>query len=228
MKVKILAQLKAKFPGASNALLDRVASVLEKTVTKEEDIETAVNGSAGLVQEFASFHQSEADRRVTEAVQKREAELKAEYEKGKKADPQKDPKEGDMPDWAKELVQTNKALVEKVTSFEQATTQKSLAERLVQQLNEKKIPAKYYTKAIEGRTFKDEQEMATFATSLETEYAEFNQELVNSGLMQQPTPVMGGQTKDGVPIEVRKFVDGIKAVQQGKSVEASSLGGKPL
>jgi hypothetical protein len=226
MKVKILAQLKAKFPGVPNNLLDRVASVLEKTVTKEEDIETAVNNSAGLVQEFSAFHQSEADRRVTEAVQKRENELKAEFEK--KKDPVKtDQKHEEVPVWAKTMIETNKALAEKVMAFENANNQKSLSEKLISHLGEKKIPAKFFSKAIEGRTFKDEEEMNTFAAGIETNYSEYQQELINSGFMQQPTPAMGGQNKEGVSAAVQNFVNEIKAEQEGKA-STSPLGGKKI
>jgi len=225
MKVKILAKLKSQFPGVPNNLLDRVASVLEKTVKTEEEIETAVTNSAGLVQEFSTFHQSEADRRVTEAVLKRENELKAEF--GKKQDPKNDPKPDDIPVWAQSLIDANKALAEKVSAFESAGTQKSLSEKIVGIMAEKKIPAKYYGKIIEGRTFKDEAEMLAFATGIETDFNDFNQELVNSGFMQQSTPELGGQNKEGVSTAVQSFVDSKKAELEGKS-QASNLGGKSL
>ena len=226
MKVKILAQLKKQFPGVSNNLLDKVASVLEKTVTKEEDIETAVNNAAGLVQEFSAFHQSEADRRVTEAVQKRETELRAELEK-------KEPKPGDanpdeVPPWAKAFIESNKVLTEKLAGLESANTQKSLSEKLVAALTEKKIPATFFNTAIQGKTFKDEAEMTSFAATIETAFNTFLQDSVNSGLMQQPAPVLGSQNKDVVSTVVQSFVESKKAESEGKAAPASSLGGKPL
>jgi len=226
MKVKILAQLKKQFPGVPNNLLDRVASVLEKTVTKEEDIETAVNASAGLVQEFSAFHQSEADRRVTEAVLKREAELKAELEK--KGTPKPGEQKPDVPEWAQALIDSNKALAEKVANYESANSQKTLSEKLVAMLNEKKIPATFFVNSIEGKTFKDEAEMLSFAAKIETNFNEFNQELIEKGLMQVSTPILGGQNKDGLSTPVQSFVESKKAEAEGKASPTSSLGGKQL
>lgn len=227
MKVKILAQLKKQFPGVANNLLDRIASHLEKTVTKEEDIETAVNGAAGLVKEFSEFHQSESDRRVTEAVQKRETELKAEYEKKTPKD-KSDKTPEEIPAWAQAIVDSNKSLTDELAGFKTAQTQKSLSEKLVSALTEKKIPAKFFGKMVEGRTFKDEAEMLQFATTVETEYADFNQEMINSGLLQSQAPELGGKTKDGISTPVQAFVESKAAEQSGKAPATPQLGGKQL
>ena len=44
MKDRILAALKAKFSGVSADILDRIAVMLAKTVTTEEQVATAVEG----------------------------------------------------------------------------------------------------------------------------------------------------------------------------------------
>ena len=44
MKDRILATLKAKFSGVSADILDRIAVMLAKTVTTEEQVATAVEG----------------------------------------------------------------------------------------------------------------------------------------------------------------------------------------
>lgn len=63
MKQKILSELKNKYAhlGLSKEALDGVASVLEKTIKSEDEIETAVNGVEGMLKVF----QSEADRERT-------------------------------------------------------------------------------------------------------------------------------------------------------------------
>lgn len=53
MKKEILEALTAKFEGVSSAVLDRIANKLAKTITKTEDIATAVEGNVCLV--FASL-----------------------------------------------------------------------------------------------------------------------------------------------------------------------------
>lgn len=64
MKEKILAALKTKYSnlGFGAKVLDGVASILEKSVTDESQIETAVGGVEPLLKVF----QSDADRARTE------------------------------------------------------------------------------------------------------------------------------------------------------------------
>jgi len=64
MKQKILDALKTKFPGVSENILNRIAEKLAKTVTTEEQVQTAIDGVT-----FQQVIDGEADRRVTEASQ---------------------------------------------------------------------------------------------------------------------------------------------------------------
>lgn len=64
MKKQILEALKAKFEGVSEAVLSRIADKLAKTVLKEEDVATAVEGVA-----FQTVLDSYGDSRATEASQ---------------------------------------------------------------------------------------------------------------------------------------------------------------
>ena len=47
MKEKILSALKTKFQGVSADILDRIATMLAKTATTEEQVTTAVEGGDG-------------------------------------------------------------------------------------------------------------------------------------------------------------------------------------
>lgn len=73
MKAKILSALKTKYAnlGFNAKALDGVASVLEKTITEENQIEDAVNGVEGLLKVF----QADNDRSRTEY-----ATLKAQHD----------------------------------------------------------------------------------------------------------------------------------------------------
>ena len=62
MKKEILEALAAKFEGVSSAVLDRIANKLAKTITKTEDIATAVEGVT--IQQIIDSY---TDSRVTEA-----------------------------------------------------------------------------------------------------------------------------------------------------------------
>lgn len=66
MKQKLFDALKAKFPGVNANVLNRIAEKLAKTVTKDEQVTTAV---AGVTQEFIEIIESYGDSRATEAQQ---------------------------------------------------------------------------------------------------------------------------------------------------------------
>lgn len=105
MKEKILVALKTKYSnlGFGAKALDGVASILEKSVTDESQIETAVSG----VEPFLKVFQSDADRARTEynALKGLYDELKAKAEasaaeggrQGKKTEPEDD----EEPTWFK-------------------------------------------------------------------------------------------------------------------------------
>lgn len=92
MKQKILNALRTKFQrfGLSNEAVDRIASALEKTVTAESDIETAIAG-AGTMELIANELQKSADaeRRVRSDLQKSFDEYKGKHPEETKPDPQK-------------------------------------------------------------------------------------------------------------------------------------------
>lgn len=215
MKVKILAQLKKQFPGVPNNLLDRVASVLEKTVTKEEDIETAVNASAGLVQEFSAFHQSEADRRVTEAVQKREGELNAEILKLKKgADPEpgKTPEGSNPPDIASiikvAIAEAVKPLQDKLQSFEGDKVHQSRLQVVTDKVKDlPEIQKNKLLKDFKRMNFTDDAAFTEYLTETETDIAAINQENANNGMLNHGRPGSATGKVDGKATE--KEVDAI-------------------
>ena len=64
MKKEILEALKAKFQGVSDAILNRIADKIAKTVTTQEQVATAVEGVT-----FQQVLESYGDSRATEAQQ---------------------------------------------------------------------------------------------------------------------------------------------------------------
>lgn len=84
MKKKLLDALKAKFEGVSEAILNRIAEKLAKTVTTEEGVEPAVEGVT-----FQQVLESYGDSRATEAQQSAVTnyEKKHGLKDGKKVEP---------------------------------------------------------------------------------------------------------------------------------------------
>lgn len=111
MKAKILEALTTKFEGVSTSILDRVANKLAKTITKADDVATAVEGVT-LQQVIEGYADSRANESAATARKKAVEEYEARYglKDGEKADKkdgevkkQKDPETDEMPAWAKAL-----------------------------------------------------------------------------------------------------------------------------
>lgn len=112
MKKELLAALKAKFEGVNENILSRIADKLAKTTTKEEDVATAVSGVT--IQQIIEGY---GDSRATEAQQSavRNYEEKYGLKDGERVqEPKPKPQEKTMPEWAKQLVEENKTLSERL------------------------------------------------------------------------------------------------------------------
>jgi hypothetical protein len=126
MKKEILEALKTKFEGVQESVLSRIAEKLAKTVTKEEDVATSIEGVT--LQQIIDGY---ADSRVNEAAQT----VIANYEKkhnlkdGKiiekpetpapaTPEPATQTPDDAVPKWAKALMDSNKILAEKLASIE--------------------------------------------------------------------------------------------------------------
>lgn len=106
MKQKILTGLKNKYAhlGLSKEALDGVASVLEKTVKSEDEIETAVSGVEGLLKVF----QSESDRERTNynALKAIKEELEKKLKEATPIPPKEGPKPFDAEAFKSEILDT--------------------------------------------------------------------------------------------------------------------------
>jgi len=140
MKQKLLDALKAKFPGVSDAIIDRVATKLAKTVTEESQVATAVEGVS-----FQQVLDSYGDSRATEAQQTavKNYETKHNLKDGKPIEAPKPPAGGDggeeIPAWAKTLIDSNKTLTERLNKMDGdrlTTTRKQRLATIIERLPE--------------------------------------------------------------------------------------------
>lgn len=135
MYQEILNALKTKFNGVSETILDRVARNLAKTVTKSEDVQTAVDGVT-----FQQVLENYGDSRATDAT--KTAVLNYERKHGLKdgkavttetqTTEQVNPAETDedTPAWAKALVSSVKTLSDTVANMQGAELTKSRKQKL--------------------------------------------------------------------------------------------------
>lgn len=163
-KEKILDALKKKFEGVDEKVVERIASKLDKTTTKEEEVQTAVDGVT-----FQSIITSEADRRADEA-QKTAVENYEKKHKLKDGKPVEKPqekqnekpveKQDDVPAWAQALIDENRAMRADINAFKTERTSKSRRDRyeeLFKTLGDKDAKERYL-RDFDRLSFKDDDD----------------------------------------------------------------------
>lgn len=196
MKEKILTALLNKYKnlGFDANSFDGVAAYLATTVTEESNIETAIAGVEPMLKSF----QSEFDRRVSSF--RKPEQQQQQQQQNQNAEPQTEIQ--------KAIAEALKPILAEFTQLKSSKTNEVLSAKLISTLNDKKIPAEFYGKAIEGREFKDETEVQTWATELESSYQKFQQTVVNQNLENQGQPAKGDVTKsskESVQEDIKKL-----------------------
>ncbi len=124
---KILAGLQQKFTGADNATLVRIATKKAEGITDESQVQEIIDGIG-----FGDVMQVYGDVRVGDATKKAimSYEAKHNLKDGRPIEQQEgqqqEQKKDEIPAWAQALIDSNKALTEKVTAYE---AEKSALER---------------------------------------------------------------------------------------------------
>lgn len=185
MRDKILQSLRNKYRnlGLSESVLVGMAEMLAVNTTEEANIETAVSGVENLAKSF----QSEADRIRTEATQKAKAEQQKQGGEQKQQEP--DQKNDDVPAWAKGLIDSNKALNEKLSAIELGKTTTSRKTVLETKLTN--APDSFKAKILKDfdrMNFGTEEDFTAYLTETETDLSAVTQEFANKGLSGHSAP----------------------------------------
>lgn len=216
MRKQILEALKAKFEGVSEAVLGRIADKLAKTVKTEEQVATAVEGVT-LQQVIDGY----ADSRATEAQQTavRNYENKYGLKDGAKVDggePKDEPKTGedeDVPAWAKAIVESNKALTERLNKMDgerTTATRKQQLAKITEKLPET-IRKAYDRISVDTMT---DEEFATLQEEVTAEVSAINAENKSRGAVfgrpvnnSTTNKNSGGSDKEATDEEAQAVVD---------------------
>jgi hypothetical protein len=191
MKEKIILALQTRFAGVADAILNRVAEKLSKTVTEETQIETAVSGVT-FQQVLESYGDSRANDATISAVSNYEKKhgliagkpLQQQQQQQNQQSGQEIKLPEDAPAWAKEIIgamqKQNQDLTDKLSKFESKGQKEQLLSSLTTKLKGK-VPASF----LKGRTIEiaDENQLDELATTLEADYLELKQEQINSGII---------------------------------------------
>lgn len=112
------------------------------------------------------------------------------------------------PAWAKGLIETVSALTKE-------KTQTSMATKVADKLKDK-VPPKYYA----GRALPEkEEDLDAFVESIEADYTDFKQDLINQGLMNASGAPSGGS--GGITVTDKAFESGVDAWVKSKEEPAT-------
>ena len=209
MKKQILEALKAKFQGVSEAILNRIADKLAKTVTTAEQVATAVEGVT-IQQVIESY----GDSRATEAQQTAVHNYETKYglKDGDKVDDgggsqggqqggvqtvQTQQQGGDaIPTWAQTLIDSNKALTERLNKMDvdrTTATRKQQLQTVIEKLPEKLRKA-YERTPVDGLT---EEQFNTLFSEISSEVEGIVNETHVKGAVFGRPAAQNGRTNQG-------------------------------
>lgn len=191
MKERLLALLKTKFQGVDDAILDRIATKRAENITDESQLPAIAEGIG-----FQDVLQSYGDYRAGDATVRAigNYERKHNLKDGKPIEqPAPEPNSQNKldpalkPDFDPEKFKSD--LLKEFSDIINGQKRKDeLSTTLRAKLDEAKIPVSYYNGRIEGRDFKNEDEIAAYVEKTVKDYGEFKQELANAGFQQVQPP----------------------------------------
>lgn len=239
MKNTILEGLRAKFPGVSNSILTRIAEkIIETGVNTEEAATQAVEKLT-----FQEVLDSYGDSRATEASTTARANYEKKYNLkdgkpieqpggptgGEPGKGKKDDDDDDVPTWAKDLIEQNKALQKRIADIDGASISKTRREKLKTTLSEAKAPAKImerYEKDLDRMSFKDEDEYAAWLTEVKTDTEALVAETAVKGATFTRPPSGGGSTGDKPSPEVEARIKARAEQQAPTAIQGLPTNGK--
>ncbi len=203
LKNKLIAALEAK--GLGKGLADFI------TITEESEIEGIVAKAIESLKPVEKTKeeklkdkevQAEIDRRVTEALKKRDSN-----EPPKKDDTPPN----DTPTWAQALIDQNKALSEKITAIEtgkQTETKQQQAQKVLQ--GSALLPESAKSKWLSRIDLNSETSFEDQVKGLETEYSELHQTIVDSTPLSGSVPISTGNNGKASDSEIDGIVSEFK------------------
>jgi len=193
MKEKILALLAQKFQGVRKDGLAQMAKILAFQATTEEEAQALVTKlTSEQVTEFVRDYRSEIDREVSSGVKTHEEKLKSDFEFVKKEQKTEPKPDGDVPSWAKQLIEQNKTLANELNTLKSGKTADVRKTKLEEVLKDASPKFKAVTLKQFGRmSFETDEAFEEFVAETQTDAVAFAQEEANAGLSGQARPATG-------------------------------------
>jgi len=193
-RAKVLAALNTKFKGKSvdKNYKESIATKWAAKIADDDAIDDFIDDREDDVLEYMKSKDA-AVKAATEKTKQDAADLLS----GKKDEkPEEVTEDPTMPAWAKLLVEQNKSLTEKLSSFEADKTKQSIAERFRKDAKEKGIPEAWIKRSIPAT----DADYDAALSELDTDYSQFkteNQLNDIGGDTPSMNGIMGGAAEKG-------------------------------
>ena len=192
---QILAGLQQKFTGVDTATLTRIATKKAEGVTDETKVNSIVEGISfqDVMQNYGDFRAGQAQTSAVSNYEKKHGlkDGKPVKEPEEKKDEKKDEKKNEVPSWAQALIDSNKSLSEKLSTYE---AEKAQAQRNSQ------ISAVAKKYGIPEFMLKDRNIPEN--TDLDTYFKDMKQEMSNSGFQFAKAPETAEQKQEKESSEI--------------------------
>lgn len=193
-KAKVKERLKAKFPGV-NLSQKRIDAIADKLKLPEDADDDAIDERLDELNDvfsFADMARNDDRARTEEAERKKKEQQDNPTPKPSEENPKPDQKSTDTPEWAKALIESNKALQTRLEAIESGKVGDTRKSQLEAKL--KDVTPKFKETVLKnfGRMkFDKDEDFDAFLEEVEEDAKEFIQAEANDGLSGVKTPVQG-------------------------------------
>lgn len=207
MKEKVLAALKTKFVGVDEAILSRIAEKKAGGVTDESQVPAIVEG-VSFQDVLTSYGDYRAGDATTTAVKNYEKKHNLKdgkpVEQGKQKE-EKHVEKDDVPAWAQSLIDSNKALSEKLAGYEADRAKQERSAQISAKAKEYGIPEKL----VPMLNIADDADLDTYMKDAQQTFA-------NLGFKDAQSPDSGAGSKNDIDSLADKIAQGTKEILQSK------------
>jgi len=176
MKSIIVASLKTKYQhfGLSNEAIDRIASAKEKTVTSEDQIESAI-ADAETMRLIANELQKMRDKEIQSRTDLQNTFDQYKEKHPEKSEPDPNSKQtGEEPEWAKKLRESNERIEARFAAEDaakkNAETLKDVEEKLKAAISQSSFNQGVFKSTLKGFALKEKEEIEDAVVRLKADY----------------------------------------------------------
>lgn len=207
MKEKVLAALKTKFVGVDEAILSRIAEKKAGGVTDESQVPAIVEGVSfqDVLTSYGDYRAGDATISAVKNYEKKHNLKDGKPVEQEKSKEEKHVEKDDVPAWAQSLIDSNKALSEKLAGYEADRAKQERSAQISAKAKEYGIPEKL----VPMLNIADDADLDTYMKDAQQTFA-------NLGFKDAQSPDSGAGNKNDIDSLADKIAQGTKEILQSK------------